>query len=379
MVVQCAICENAAACIQCREENGDVFCVECAQPHHGHGLRCLIVCSSCHSKPAEFECLTCNNDTICIDCQARKHQTWRQMKRQYTDKSKVHRSQHLVRRLTWPTRTEKTNLHESIYNVRGHLPDRCIPKNEINDPGTTEHLNRIKERITKMLRLAGNPGTIDEGAHASRLATEWMTKYQLTKYDIAMKGDLPGGDYQVSVLFKGDCLSKDAMTFAEDSLRWVSELAKRMPKVFPKFVGRYYCLRGTYQAFLGVEDASWSAAELFCELLEIVSNYTKTMVLARRFKTAVQIESYALGMVDGLDIKSFADIPDLLRSMSEDDKSKLVIISSAGERVVKDMESKHRFVTPRQKSYRTDWNAYNQGKKDGQSIQHGKKRLRIEH
>lgn len=375
---------TSSTLIECQQDES-IFCIDCAQEHVEHALRYVVRCQDCKEKVGHYTCDTClsNADSypVCAQCQNESHPTRRQLRKLKSEVSSD--DAHDVKKRPWGSRTMRAEAFDGTYCIGTTMPDRqkLASTTEGDSATSQEHLSRIKDKIAKMLRLAGNPGTNQEGSHAGRVAAEWMSKYQLSKYDMAVKGEMVGGDYRIHLRSTAPNRIKAARAFGSACETWVRQLTSRVASVFPQFVEWYES--NNYQTykkcFLGVEDAAWSAAELLCELIDIVCKYTRVMVLSGRFKTALAIESYANGMVDGLNVKSFADLPELLKGMSDADKNKMAVISGAGMQVVQRMRSKHNFTNIKEKNRRMDWDAYYKGKDDGRGAHdRGSKRLRIE-
>ena len=386
----CETCSKpSSVLIECRDDDG-VYCIECAQNHETHCLRYVVRCNDCHSNISTFICQTCSNHSdyhVCSECQVKLHPTQRQLRKRSIKKDHYIKSNddegHCLKKRSFGTRTSRHEMYDGLYCIRAKLPLRQESRRSEATKESDEHLVRIKERIAKMLRLAGNPGTGEEGAHASRVAAEWMSKYQLSKYDLAIKGEMEGGDYKVYLFSTAPNQDRARRSFVSASQTWLQNLTIRVQSVFPHFIETYtstYSLWAIpYKAFLGVEDAAYSACELFRDLLDIVCKYTKIMVLSGRFKSFMAIESYAIGMVDGLNVKTFAQIPELMKDMTEDDKNKMTVISDAGKTIIQEMRSRHNFRGLKTKSNKMDWDAYAKGKKDAETAHdRASKQLRIQ-
>lgn len=353
-MVFCSKCGDKGAFVQCYDEPNQTFCAECAKEHTDHRLRYVTPCHNCKTAGATVSCKTCFM-RVCDTCQAKSHPLKRQIKKVDQETTKIHQ----VRRIYWPKIAEKPSYGSHPWMIKGTINGQRTTKTNTSDDN---HLSRIKEKIAKMLRLAGNPGTSKEGEHAGKVASEWMSKYQLGKYDLAVKNELEGADY---IVWVGNSIREREYNFS-----WISSLTCKIAKVFPNFVYYYQSTGKNYFGFLGVEDSCWSACEMLVDLMAIVTHHADLMFKTHHYKKDLSIQSYMLGMVDGLDVSSFADIPELLKGMNDMEREQMNVIVKAGSNVVERMRSLKTWnnTKEKEKRVRLDHSAYRKGQSDGSQL-----------
>lgn len=225
-------------------------------------------------------------------------------------------------------------------------------------------LEQIKTRIIKMLKLADNPGTLAEGRHAQRLATRWMQKYRLSHYDLAKSNALFAGSYEVLLRFTGEDSGEEMYESACQF--WLAELANRVASVFPQLVYNFTKSKDLpligkrhFKCFAGIEDAAWSAAILYCSLARIVSDYIRVAVSTNRFTSYSAIESYAFGLVRGIDVRP--------RANDSDTGQELAVIQIAAKKLIDPYRI--RYNAPAAVVERSiDPSAFSAGQQDGADI-----------
>lgn len=168
------------------------------------------------------------------------------------------------------------------------------------------NLIHARERVIKMLRLATNPGTREEGQHALKLAKQWIEKYQLDKADLTESESFHCAEYEIQVRLNTEAWQGADKVFQSSCNTWIRHLAIKVADLYSDFVKGFTKKEHLFDrtwfsvVFVGVEEATWSATDLFSALFQLICHYTKLMVHSGRYHTIRSIESYAIGLVNGI-------------------------------------------------------------------------------
>ena len=328
--------------------NGSLYCTSCIQAEHlAESLRYVRKCSLCKIAPSTITCETCRKMMICGPCQA-----------------KFHRDHDCIP-MQWP-KHPKTRHHEGIHRLMLLTPSRNI---QITPDAS---LLRMKDRVIKMLRLAANPGTIEEGKHAAKLATQWMEKYQLDKATLLSENESPScGEYEIQVRMSTDAWQGADKVFQSACVTWIRDLAILVADIHTDFVKGFakkmYLFDHTWYSitFIGIEDAAWSAVDLFCELFRMICCYINIMVVSGRYTEIKTIESYAMGLVKGLAARKFKT--KLQRTEKSDELYE--IRNAARIRIAQWSEQKRITVSGNRRIKKIDVRAHEEGRYDSTSVE----------
>ncbi len=357
MKLLCTECSNQNdandAILYCATEKINL-CVACSEQHIDHRLARLELCVHCQERHATHNCSICKR-RHCTECQPIHHPKGTK--------------EHAVRALPLPRKP--TVPFAKMFAADARI---ISTRKEVKiGNAQVEDMARIKSKVKKMLAIAGNAGNQSEAKQASHIAATWMAKYQLSQFDVATSGQLEEGDYMVQI--------RDPKQQVGTDKEWIMKLCNKVAQLFPCFVksyhrGSYYGAVDTY-CYLGVEDSAWNACELFCELFGIVAHHHALAKYTRRFVTAVSLDSYAYGMVQGMPLKEFVDAPELLRDFSEGDRNKMLIIRQAGNAVVEKAWNRHSWGKDvANKFKRKDYSAMQAGRQDGARVSLSDKRVK---
>ena len=156
-----------------------------------------------------------------------------------------------------------------------------------------------------MLKLAANPGTVEEGLHASKVAMHWIEKYQLNQASLS-SDLLHCAEYEIEVRLDTEAWRGADKAFQSSCNTWICALATKVARIYTDFVKgftkkvRLFDHTWFSVVFVGVEDAAWSATDIFCSLFRMICHYARVMIRTGKYHAVKSIESYAMGLVNGL-------------------------------------------------------------------------------
>lgn len=326
---------HAIHCHQCQE----LRCIHCTTTclDLDHDIRQMIICEECKEHAAMNICVSCYRESLCELCGVRAH------------------LRHRLLPIKWPSKTAtrvSMKKYEGLHCIKAILPNRQVVS-------SMDHPSDLKQRILKMIQLAAHPGTKAEGLQAQRLAAKWMLKYKLSLHDLTFQ-ETPA-TYEVIVQFTGSLTQKARKLYQRSCDLWLAELAHRVTEIFPGLVKNYVRTRkamvlGTSHSkcFKGIEKATWSATDLYCSLTGIICRYIKIIIKTGRFTTERRLESYVLGLVNGINVGKEAVRAENMLSPQQQDRLTLMIERSS-----------EYFGQRPSTGHAIDINAYQQGQRDG--------------
>lgn len=327
---------HAIDCQQCQ----GLRCIHCTTIclNFDHDIRQATICGECRERTATQFCGSCvRRPPLCQSCGIEAH------------------LRHRFLPIQWPSKKAvKANMqkYEGIYCIKAILPYRQVVT-------SMDHISDLKQRILKMIQLAAHPGTKAEGLQAQRIAAKWMLKYKLSLQDLLFQKTPV--TYEVIVQFTGLLNRKSRKLYQRSCDLWLAELAHRVAEIFPGLVKNYVKNRETMilgtshsKCFKGIENATWSATDLYCSLTDIICRYIRIIIKTGRFATERRLESYVLGLVNGIDVGKEAVRAENTLSPQEKDRLALMIERSS-----------EYFGHKPSTVHTIDINAYQQGQRDG--------------
>lgn len=356
-------CGNQAT-FYCQEEEL-YYCQKCShqrhllpklQHHHVSEIEqpCRrALCDLCSHSLATFTCAKCGPLDLCHHCNLEQH-------------TNPHRKHHIVlphnekpSQIPESEKTTKTaengeSAGSTKYYLKAVFEDKKIRKDNKPSSARSDMLSQMKDRLVKILNLTKNPGTVAEGEQAKAVMESLMTKYQLSLSDLVKdenKG-LTGERYYVFIQSQN---SSTRYTLP----KWSHKLAREICSFYPSLVTYGFDLQKHKYCFFGFEECALSASQLFTKLFNMIGHYREEHKAAKH-PGLVALESYAIGLVEGLQLSK--------KLISDNKNREIILVENAGMLLLEKMKTRYKVTTTKLPKRKFDRAAYRLGYKKGKTL-----------